>query len=161
MKRAAILSLALAAAWPALAQTVPSEPDAARALAQNFAVSMDADRDGEISAAEMVAFSDQVFVSLDADGSGDVSVSELQTWEFGMGDIAAFRGREQAYMAVIALVHDIMDADKDGVVSAEEHREGILVSRDRSDVNRDGRLETEEFLRNFIYSMAMRSALQP
>ncbi|MEM7644341.1 MAG: hypothetical protein AAF366_17720, partial [Pseudomonadota bacterium] len=65
----------------AVAQTVPAEPDAARALMQSFAVTMDTDQDGEISAAEMVDFSDQVFESLDTDGSGGITAGELIGWE--------------------------------------------------------------------------------
>ncbi|MEM7643547.1 MAG: hypothetical protein AAF366_13605 [Pseudomonadota bacterium] len=143
----------------AVAQTVPAEPDAARALMQSFAVTMDADQDGEISAAEMVDFSDQVFESLDTDGSGGITAGELIGWEFGMADMAAFRAREQAYETIITFVHDLFDTDNDEAISAAEHREGILRSRDYADLDRDGRLVTAEFLRNFIYSMAIRSAL--
>ncbi|MEM8850591.1 MAG: hypothetical protein AAGE03_11220 [Pseudomonadota bacterium] len=144
---------------PALAQTVPAEPDAARALMQSFAGTMDADQDGEISSAELVDFSDQVFQSLDTDGSGGIAAEELIEWEFGVADMAAFRGREQAYATAITFVHDLFDTDNDEAISPTEHREGILRSRDYADVDRDGRLVTAEFLRNFIYSMAIRSAL--
>lgn len=153
------LPAALLFAAPAMAQDIPAGPDAGLAMAQVIATTMDTDSDGEISAAELVAFSDQVFVSVDIDGSGGATADEFLNWEFGFADLATFRNRDQAYAAVSTFLHDLFDTDDDGVVDAAEHRDGVLRSRDYADRNRDGRMEMAEFLRGFIYSMAMRSAL--
>ena len=145
---------------PAVAQDRPTDHDAARALAEQFAATIDADADGDITVAEMTAFGDAVFASVDVDGSGTLSMEETRDWEFGMAEMAEFRGGSQGYDVAVAMVHDIIDRDDDGMVDPAEHRDAILRSRTYADTNEDGRLDEEEFLRGFIYNIAMRNAMR-
>lgn len=157
---AAFLLVALAAR-PALAETSGQvRPDLGLAHAESIAAQMDADRDGLITAPEAEAVSGRVFASMDADASGDITRAEMRGWEFGMADLAAFRNRSQAYDTAIGIAFDVLDDDRDGRVTAAEHAAGIARSIAVSDADGDGGVSRTEFLQRFVYSVAMRNALQ-
>ncbi len=157
----AALLAALAAAGPVLAQTdARARPDTGIARAESIAAEMDVDRDGKIALDEADAFAQRIFTSMDVDASGDLTLSEMRGWEFGMADIAAFRDRTQAYDTAIGIAFDVLDDDRDGRVTAAEHSDGIARSIAASDADGDGGVSRTEFLQRFVYSVAMRNALE-
>lgn len=163
MRHVTPITLALAAAICGAAATAEDGPavhDVANARIEGVAAAMDIDRDGAISASEAAETGRQVFASLDADGSGAVDRAEMLDWEHGMSALAAFRGREQAYEAALGFAFDLFDADGDGTVTRAEHEAGIARSTAFADMDGDGGMSRGEFLRRFVYSVAMRAALE-
>ncbi|MEO0958937.1 MAG: hypothetical protein AAFY66_10830 [Pseudomonadota bacterium] len=106
---AAMVLAALLAACGATEDTIPP-------TLPPFAALIDADGDGEVSAAEWEAYGDSVFARLDTDGSGVIDTVEMDA------GFAAF------------------DLDGDGVLRAEEVDASVL------DANGDGRITSAEWL---------------
>ena len=161
IRTAAVLATLALATTPAMAQRIVPFHDQGRALAEQLADALDADADGMIDAAELDGFAAAVFASVDRDGDGAMTAEELASWRYGMADIAAFRGREEAFETTIALVHDIFDRDNDRRVTPAEHAAAIAHSADYADLDGDGVLTREEYLDGFVFNVAMRNALVP
>lgn len=159
IRLAAVLA-ALTAGTASADDAGPSRPDNGLAQAESIAATMDADGDGGITAEEALSFAGPVFASIDADSSGGVSRAEMREWEFGMADLAAFRGRTQAYETAIAITFDAFDADRDGSIDEAEHSAGVARSVAQADADGDGAMSRAEFLDRFVYSVAMRNALE-
>ena len=100
-------------------------PDAGAAFGEAIVLALDADRSGTIEIGELDQFGREVFASIDADGSGSLSRAEMTRWPGGLGDLAAFRGRDVAYLAATAFLFDDVDRDDDGGVDAAEHLHGL------------------------------------
>ncbi|MFQ6552843.1 hypothetical protein AAD018_010935 [Aestuariibius insulae] len=160
MKMMTFLAGLAIAAGPALAAPLTDTHDSAKAVGDMFARSIDVDLDGMISRRELIDFGDQVFVSVDQDGDGMIVLEELQTWQFGLADLAEFRGRDQAYLTSMAIVFDVMDRNNDQTVSSSEYERATLVSADYANVNGDDLLTREEYLQGYIFNIAMRNAFQ-
>ncbi len=147
-------------AGPVLATPQMDTHDSAKAVGDMFAQSIDVDLDGAISRRELIDFGDQVFVSVDQNADGMIVLEELQTWQFGLADLAEFRGRDQAYLTSMAIVFDVMDRNNDQSVSPSEYERATLVSADYANVNGDDLLTREEYLEGYIFNIAMRNAFQ-
>lgn len=142
---------------PATSQTVP--PDAAVAQAEIIGQQIDANRDGVIVREELRAFGEALYQGMDADSSGLVQREELSNWQFGMAEIADFRGRQQAFETSVDIVFDIFDRDNDQAVSVEEHVRAFDGALDLADLDGDGAMTIREYMDGFIYNIAIRNAL--
>jgi Ca2+-binding EF-hand superfamily protein len=93
----------------------------------------DANRDGIITKAELIAFRASNFVRLDRDGNGMLTRS----------DIPAFMARVNSGLDFNSLMQQF-DANRDKKVSREEFVRGPTVLFDAADANGDGILTTAE-----------------
>ncbi|QFU08351.1 EF hand [Rhodobacteraceae bacterium THAF1] len=143
------------------APAVVAQPiaDAARAQAELIAGAVDTDNDQHISLEEMTLFGDTVFTLIDADSDSQITRDEQEAFQLGMVEIADFRGRRQAYDTAQAIVFDIFDRDRDGVIARAEHDEGFVRAHAFADTDGDGTLTINEYLRGFIFNIAMRNAM--
>lgn len=136
------LGMALAGTASALAAQAPAGSDVARAvylktMDQEFG-KMDADKDGQVTRAEVEAFqrADSVarsgararalFSQLDADRNGQLSFAEFAKTQSSNPPVNAqpfFNG---------------FDANRDGRVTLVEHRAGKLAFFDKIDTDKDG-----------------------
>jgi Ca2+-binding EF-hand superfamily protein len=104
-----------------------------RALAEHWFRSMDANKDGQLSRAELEAGTQRLFDRLDANKDGEVTREEAES-----GATAIRKEELSAHFRQL-------DADKDGRLTAEESK---IPARffDRLDTNHDHALSLEEFL---------------
>jgi Ca2+-binding EF-hand superfamily protein len=162
---AALLCLGLAT--PLCAQEAGGPPpasltvDAARAQVEESAMLIDTNGDALIDRSEIDAASVAYFASIDVDGSGTLTRGEFLGWEFGLADMAAFRGRSQGYEAAMGMVFDFFDRDGDRLVAREELEVAIARAHLYADTNDDQALTFDEFRSNFIINVALRNAMVP
>ncbi|MFO6464026.1 EF-hand domain-containing protein [Jannaschia sp. KMU-145] len=164
MIRPAALLLAALAATSALAQeTVPASAtvDAARAQIEALAAEMDVDGDARITLDELQAAAGQIFPSIDADASDGLTRAEFLGWEFGLAEMAAFRGRTQGYEAAMGMVFDLFDRDGSQGIDAAEFEAAMVESHAYADLDGDAALSAAEFRSNFVVNVALRNALVP
>ncbi len=106
---------------------------------QKFA-KMDADGSGDVTLAELQAFSDAKFLMVDTDQDGSVSFAEFKAHKSahaGKGKGKNKHGKMKAKFAK-------MDTDQDGVMSGSEHDAAHLVPFVTRDLNGDGTLSAVE-----------------
>ena len=142
MRHQAAVRFALLAALPASIALAQSTADVPRAIyIQTMDLEfrkMDADKNGQVSRAEVEAFqrmaavatararNQQLFAQLDADRNGQISPTEFT--KLAAPPLAV---NGQPFIAQ-------MDGNKDGQVSLVEHRAGKLTAFDRIDTDKDG-----------------------
>jgi hypothetical protein len=115
-------------------------PAAANAAAESMFGRMDADRDGRITSAEHAAGARSMFGQMDADRDAVVTAAEMGAAH------AAVTGREAADgEPTPAQKIAVIDADRDGRLSASEHARGSRRLFARMDADVDGRLTPAEF----------------
>lgn len=151
------LPVAVCATGGANAQMLP---DAAVAQAEIIGQQMDANNDGVITQDEMHDFGGRLYDAMDADGSGQVALSEMSGWQFGMAEIAEFRGRATNYETAVAIVFDIFDRDNDQKMSRAEHLAAMNGALNLADLDDDGVLTMREYQDGFIFNIAVRNALE-
>ncbi|MEM9795211.1 MAG: EF-hand domain-containing protein [Pseudomonadota bacterium] len=153
----ALLAATLLFAAPAAGQI--RHHDAGAAMVQSLAAAMDANSDGAISLEELTETSALIFEKIDADSSGSLTFEEMTDWEFGLAEMAEFRGRGQAYDAAMGVVFDMFDRDNSGQVDGTEHSEAITRAAQYADTDNDGAMSFDEFYSNFIVNVALRNAM--
>jgi Ca2+-binding EF-hand superfamily protein len=101
----------------------------------------DSDRNGIISAAEHAQGARQMFATMDADRDGKVTSAEMDAAH------AAITGqRANADQLSSARKISVIDIDKDGQLSAAEHAAGSQRMFATMDTDQDGRLTGQELL---------------
>ncbi|MBO0332301.1 EF-hand domain-containing protein [Sneathiella sp. CAU 1612] len=160
MKRKIIIGSMIAAlAIPALAIAATDGPHKGHHKGDIFE-RLDTNKDGEISFEEMTVRSTERFSRLDKDGNGTISVEEMtvKKKEFfdkldkdGNGSISkeearAFHDmkREMRKERHASRMLEILDIDKDGVVTKEEFAAASDKRFEAADGNKDGVLSAEE-----------------
>jgi hypothetical protein len=152
---AGLSALAALTAGAAVAQATDGRPgrdaDVTRAqvVAQTDArfAKLDANRDGNISAAERTAMrGDRVaerFKRLDLDGNGSVTQAEMQKAHEARGERGEGR-RGGRHGGGFSGAGATADADNDGLISKAEFQAGALERFDRGDADRNGILTAAE-----------------
>lgn len=153
------LALALGLSTGAFAAEPIARTDVIEAAIDVFAVAMDANHDGRISPVEIDTAGQMVFAAMDRNGDSAVTLPEMLEWEDGFAEVAAFRGRTQAFDASMSLVFAMFDADGSRSLDAEEHGQAVATGWARADRDRDGSLTIDEFRKNFVMTVAVRTAL--
>lgn len=110
----------------------PQGPGGGSAPRRVLLEALDADGDGELSAAEIAA-APQSLIKLDRNADGQITAAEYNT---RMDDKAAISDLERRLMA--------LDRNGDGVLSTDEVPERMRPMFDRGDTNHDGRLDKAE-----------------
>ena len=138
MKRAMTLTgaMILAMAVNALPLSAQEQGQMPRGPQFNFA-DLDADNDGKVTPAELQAHAAARFAAADTDGNGTLSVEELVARQELLRAERMQRGAER--------MMERMDANKDGVLSADEMRpqNGDRMFA-RLDADNDGAISEEE-----------------
>jgi len=98
---------------------------------------MDANHDRHISAAEHAAAARGMFVAMDADKDGRVTAEEMTAAQPKVSGGPSGMSSADKIKAV--------DANGDGMLSAQEHESGSRAMFARMDRNKDGRLTRSEF----------------
>lgn len=157
--RVSMMSCLLAAG---LSLSATAEPGIeGRALAETLFDSMDDTDQGRINAGQVQAFRASVFAGMDHDGDGAVGFDEFAGWDPGFGRIAADLGRGDAFTTALRVVHAFWDRDGDGTLTDREMHFALSHDMRRADLDEDGFLTREEFLRGFPVIVAMRAAIRP
>lgn len=129
--RRVVAALAAAMALAACQQSAPA-PSAPKA---GFA-GMDANGDGAITRFEHAAASSAIFQAMDADGNRRVTIAEMDAAASKAGGPTALPSAQKI---------EPLDADVDGVLSAEEHADGAKAMFTKLDSDRNGQLSKAEF----------------
>jgi len=108
------------------------------AIDKEFAA-MDADHDGKVSASEHAAGAKAMFEKMDANRDGKVTAAEMMAAHQAVTGQAAKKSDMSAADKI-----KTVDADGDGVLTAEEHAKGSAAMFAKMDVNKDGFLSKEE-----------------
>lgn len=100
---------------------------------------MDANQDGKVSAAEHAAGAKAMFEKMDANHDGKVTAAEMTAAHKAITGQSAKKPDMPAADKIKAI-----DANGDGVLSAEEHAKGSAAMFAKMDANKDGFLSKEE-----------------
>ena len=130
------LALPLALAAVALSGLAVSQ-EAAPPAAPAPPASVDTDGDGALSPAEHTAAAQAAFRRMDRDGDGRVTVAEMQAMQDAGGPVPANAPSAADRMKAV-------DANGDGVLTAQEHAAATQAAYTRLDANADGRLTLDE-----------------
>jgi hypothetical protein len=104
------------------------------ASSEHFA-QLDADRSGAVLAAEHASSAAGMFATMDTNGDRRVTVEEMD----------AARGPLNADTRISSADKiEVLDADHDGVLTAEEHAAGSKMMFEQMDTNKDGQLTLAE-----------------
>lgn len=115
-----------------------AEPKSAKPDAEFM--TMDADKDGKISANEHAKATRKMFDAIDANGDGQVTAAEMDAaYKRGTGKKAKKSGLSSAEKI------KVVDTDRDGIFTAAEHAEGSSSMFGKMDTDRDGFLTKSEF----------------
>ncbi|MGW8393975.1 EF-hand domain-containing protein [Pseudoduganella sp. HUAS MS19] len=101
--------------------------------------SMDADRDGKVSAAEHAAGAKAMFGKMDANRDGKVTAAEMTAAHTAVTGHTARTSDMPAADKIKAV-----DSDGDGLLSADEHAKGSASMLAKMDTDKNGFLSKEE-----------------
>jgi hypothetical protein len=136
MVGAVLASLAVEAAEP-----LKSMPSPAQEAAEAEVRRMDMDRDGKLSAAEHANGTKRMFGKMDMDGNGSVTAAEMDA-----AQAAVAPGTAPSAMSSQDKIK-VIDTNKDGTLSAEEHAAGSRSMFEKMDRDKDGFLTAAEVQR--------------
>ncbi len=100
---------------------------------------MDTNKDGKVSADEHAAGAKQMFDTMDGNKDGKVTATEMQTAH----QRVTGRKAKKSDMTAAEKIK-VVDKDRDGVLTAEEHAVGSRAMFDKMDTNKDGLLSKDE-----------------
>lgn len=103
---------------------------------------MDLDRDGKLSAAEHAAGTKRMFGRMDLDGNGTVTVAEMDKTPITLPGVKPDPDAPSSAEKI-----KVIDTNKDGSLSAEEHVQGSAAMFVRMDRDKDGFLTPAELER--------------
>lgn len=147
-------ALATTLVAPALSQSEGAD------LAVLGFTSTDADSNGTLSMTEMRQQGALIFLSMDANDNDELSFEEFSNWGYGFQNLAEDTDRVGRYETALKIVFDLWDGDKDRVVTAQEHRAGVVSDTIRADLDNNGRLDQAEFIGSLVINVALRAALK-
>ena len=150
------LAALIIAAAPAGAEKMPE----GRQLAELAFMSVDADENGSLSRLEVLNYGTDALVSMDYDENGSISLEEFTGWDFGFIGVAEDSDKVQGLETAQKFLFDFIDRNDDQKFNADELNQTLSDSYDYSDVNTDGSMSKDEYLRGFIFNIAYRSALR-
>jgi quercetin dioxygenase-like cupin family protein/Ca2+-binding EF-hand superfamily protein len=99
---------------------------------------MDVNHDGKLSSAEHEAGAQKMFATMDADHDGKVTAAEMDAAHPGM------KGKDSKSRMSSAAKIKVVDSDGDGILTAQEHRQGSSKMFAKMDSNGDGSLSAAE-----------------
>ncbi|MFT3914166.1 MAG: EF-hand domain-containing protein [Anaeromyxobacteraceae bacterium] len=130
------LALALLAGRPALAA---DPPDSGGKVHGSMLDRMDANGDGKVTRAEHAAAAKAMFEAMDADKDGKVTAAEMEAGHAKATGQKAAKGELSAAEKL-----KTVDANGDGVLTAEEHAAASERMFDAMDTDHDGSLSKAE-----------------
>ena len=128
---------ALASAWISAPGGDPKATAAPKSSGEKEVAVMDTDGDRQLSPEEHATGARTMFLQMDANGDGQVVAAEM--------DAARPKGTAPAPGELTAAEKiAVVDRDKDGRISAQEHAEGAAAMFERMDADGDGFLSADE-----------------
>jgi hypothetical protein len=104
------------------------------ATGEHFA-QLDADRSGSVLAAEHASSAAAMFATMDTNGDRRVTVEEMDAARGPLDSDTRISSADKI---------EVLDADHDGVLTAEEHVAGSKMMFEQMDTNKDGQLTLAE-----------------
>lgn len=153
-----VLPIVVLCAAPTLGFTQEGE---GRRLAELAFQSLDSAERGFIDQGEFTNFGGDIFFSMDGDEDRRITLAEFLNWDFGMSQVAAEAGREDAYDTALRVVFAFWDRNGNGEISQTEHRRSLMADFQRADDDGDALLSREEFTTGFSVMVALRAAINP
>jgi Ca2+-binding EF-hand superfamily protein len=101
---------------------------------------MDANKDGKLTAAEHAAAAKKMFQAMDANRDGKVTAAEMTAAQPTITGNAAQKSDMSSADKIKAI-----DTNADGVLSVEEHAAGSKAMFEKMDTDKDGTLTKAEF----------------
>ncbi|MFZ5746220.1 MAG: EF-hand domain-containing protein [Pseudomonadota bacterium] len=150
MKKLLLAASALSAtllAGAAVAQDAPPTPAPGGPMGPGMMMRLaDANKDGVITRAELLAHADARFAKLDANKDGKLSPDELKAARPGGGKPGKRKGARMAGPGdeMAARMFKMLDTDGDGQVSLAEHRAMAEKQFTMVDANKDGKIDQSE-----------------
>ena len=100
---------------------------------------MDTNKDGKVSAEEHAAASKKMFVMMDANKDGKVTAAEMTAAHQRVTGKKANKSDMSAADKI-----KVIDKDRDGILTAEEHAAGSRAMFEKMDTDKDGFLTKDE-----------------
>ena len=100
---------------------------------------MDANADGKVSPEEHETSAGRMFATMDADRNGTVTAAEMTAAH----DRVTGKKRALGEMSAVEKIK-VVDSNADGTLTVEEHRAGARAMFERMDTNKDGFLSPDE-----------------
>jgi len=145
MKKLAIAVLAMSAGTLLTAPAIALNPQ--QGVDKEFTM-MDTDKDGRVSAEEHASGARTMYGKMDTNKDGKVTSAEMTASHEAVTGKAA-----QATDMSAADKIKVVDADGDGLLTAEEHGRGSEAMFGKMDVDKDGFLSREEVARGHAEMM--------
>jgi hypothetical protein len=114
--------------------------------ANNEVKMMDTNKDGVVSPAEHAAGAKKMFTMMDANHDGKVNASEMDAAQASMKGGDKTTGHDKTSGHAMSSVEKIkvVDANNDGVLTAQEHADGSKAMFEKMDQDKDGELTLAE-----------------
>jgi hypothetical protein len=113
--------------------------------ASNEVKMMDTNGDGALSPAEHSAGAKKMFDTMDANHDRKVDVAEMDAAQAGMkGDKTTGHDKTSGHEMSSAEKIKVVDANNDGMLTAQEHSDGSKAMFEKMDADKDGRLTLAE-----------------
>jgi Ca2+-binding EF-hand superfamily protein len=135
---AVMLALAMPGAQAADTTTAP------RHSRTDYFERLDANKDGAVTAQEMVVYRHKRFTEIDANGDGKITKEEFMAYSPKAKPAGAKASDAKASDARKAKYFERLDADKNGVVSGEEWDAVATKQFAALDADKDGKVTKEE-----------------
>jgi Ca2+-binding EF-hand superfamily protein len=133
---------------------------AVKEIEEGAFASIDTLNRGYVTIGALSRYRNLVFASMDANNDNRVSLQEYLEWGFGGSLIAEEAGKMDAYTAARKVIFFYRDRDGDEQLTEAEFRVSTINDFRRADLNNNGRLEKDEFTKQFAEFGALRFAVK-
>lgn len=113
-----------------------------------------------IDMGDVEAFRKNIFLSMDQDDNTKLTFEEFFEWDYGFKLIAEETNKSIQFETAMKIVFSLWDLDNNNEISNTEHRKAMIIDFNRADLNADGILSKEEYLRGFLTNIAFKAALK-
>lgn len=146
-------------AFLAAGDVLAAEQDV-RAIDSGLFKSTDINGDGKVSRKEIIHYADLVFISMDANGDETLTYEEFLQWDPGYGTLADESGKREEFNKAKQAAFKSKDLNKNGRLEYDEFSVSALYDFYRADANQNGSLSQDELIQNYQIIKDVRSAIE-